>query len=171
MPICPPPPAPQPDYFIQLDLTVTAIGYPPTYMVSATNQDPVTEQHMTSTFGDLDFSKSDKPVAISINLIDQSGANVQFYANSPYNVFSFAKDFDGEPKYPIKKNHFQMTNVQVSSTSAGPGTNVTFCYKNTRKDDDPHSGILHGRSRYGIFFIDSDQYVWSIDPGIGNGSN
>jgi hypothetical protein len=116
--------------------------------------------------GDLDFSDSDKAVAVIVNLKDSSGLGLKFANTGNYQVFSFAKDYNGGNKLPIDGNHYQLRHLQVDRT----GTVVSVCYRNTQNDDDnPH--LHHRRSRYGVYLIDDRQNLYPIDPGVGNGAN
>jgi hypothetical protein len=152
-------------YVFQVDLVITAAGSPPAYKVVMTDPADPEAHDLLNASGDLDFSDSNKPVAVIVNLRDSSGLGLQFANNATYNVFSFARDYGGQ-KLPIRPGHYQIRRLQVDST----GTVVSFCYRNTQNDDD-HPNLRHRRSRYGVYLIDAKQNVYPIDPGVGNGSN
>jgi hypothetical protein len=151
---------------ISLDLLVTAAGSPPAYSFRLTDpNDPDGKADLRNAKGDLDFSRSTKAVAVTINLKNSPNVKLRF-DNRKHWVFSFSRDYGGK-KYPIKKTHYQIRNVQIVDTA---GQTVTFCYRNTKNDPD-HPGVMHKRSQYGIFLIDPNGVLSPIDPGVGNGAN
>jgi hypothetical protein len=152
-------------YVFQVDLLITAAGSPPAYKVVMTDPADPEAHDLLNAKGDLDFSDSNKAVAVIINLKDSSGLELQFANNATYHVFSFAKDY-GHPKLPIGARHYQIRNLQVEDG----GAVVSFCYRDTQNDDDnPHAH--HRKSQYGVYLIDAKQNVYPVDPGVGNGAN
>ena len=159
--------AEMPDHTLQLDLRVTAAGSPPAYQIWLQDPNDPNAADLVNHIGDLDFSRAGKAVGVAMNLQDSSGLHLQFANNDKYLVFSFAKEYKGGVKSLITRKHYQIRDVVVSPD----GLTVTFCYRNTKNDDDdPHAH--HSRSRYGINLIDpATGGIYPIDPGVGNGSN
>jgi hypothetical protein len=151
-------------HYLDLDLMIMAAGSPPAYSFQLDPSDPAGAPDLLNARGDLDFTRSTKAVGVTINLQNSSGVPLQF-DNQKHVVFSFARNYGGT-KYPIKSDHYQIRNVQVDPT----GQIVTFCYRNTKHDDDNPS-VQHVRSGYGIYLIDQNGVVGRIDPGVGNGAN
>ena len=153
-------------YQVQLDLTVAAAGPPPAFSFQPTDPTDPNASHLLNSKGDLDFSDTTKQVLVIINLKDQTGLGLQFAMNADYQVLAFAKDYGSGAKTPVDGKHYQIRRVTLENG----GTTVSFCYRNTKHDDDnPH--LHHARSEYGVYLIDANQKIWTIDPGVGNGGN
>jgi hypothetical protein len=150
---------------LSLDLLVTAAGSPPAYSFQLDPSDPAGAPDLLNAKGDLDFTRSAKAVEVTIYLKNSSGVPLRFDDQQHW-VFSFARNYGGA-KHPITRNHYQIRNVQIVDAA---GQTVSFCYRNTRHDDD-HPGVVHRRSQYGLFLIDPGGALSPIDPGVGNGAN
>jgi hypothetical protein len=162
-----PPPACTPAYTVNIEVKVNVTkNPPPVYTYAFFAEDGFTSHYLTNQNGDLDFHLLGQPVEIIFDLTGNSG--LKFDHPPDQKAFSFAWDYvsgaSNPLKQPIDDQHYEIRKVIATDTK------LTACYFNTQVY--PANGHLsHPTSQYGLNFLQPDGQPWSIDPGVGNGTN
>jgi len=156
---------------IAIDITVTGNPGGP-FAWTFTRTDSGDQSVGVGQNGDLDFSKSNRPIHVTATVHDAQDPSLVFYKGGSVNVIGFADSYgDGyQSVQVVGPGHFQVSDIDLTNAN----TTVSFCYANHRKADEPGKPGHYAVSRYTMYLGDStsaNPLASYIDPQIGNGSH